>query len=316
MQRARALSPYHAPASKIPAGTLRLGEHILKRIPALTGIAASALLHSALAADAAAWEMKINNKGEFFALQTLPEAAVSIRKTAKNTWLLAYSATQGRPRALKGLSIGKRNLLRCGRYSRAQKSRKCLQVNKSLLGMLLDDKDTQALARAREMTIFTDGPATSTSFGLNGISATITQLNVAYTGTVKGVEKGRITQPKTAESRECVKVQARTGWQQFRLRRAVRSVASVGGGWTVDKARYRPVRALGHTGPAAKQLAPYNSYKFDQAYPFGALLIEHRGRAMHINAGKRLPARAKLVSLRINDTGLGDNSGFLDVCFR
>ena len=260
--------------------------------------------------------MKITNNGEFFALQTLPDSAASIRKTAKNTWLLAFSATQGRPRALKGLSIGKDLLLRCGNYDRAQKSRKCFQVNKSLLGMLLDDKDTQALSKAGVMIIYTAGPTTSYSFKLTGMPATITQLNVAWAGTVKGVEKGRVTQPKTAESRECVKVIARTGWQQFRLRRAVMRVASIAGGWTVDKARYRPVRAAGHTGSAAQQLAPYNGYKFDKAYAFGALLIEHKGRAVHINAGRRLPARAKLVSLRINDTGLGDNSGFLDVCFQ
>lgn len=84
------------------------------------------------------------------------------------------------------------------------------------------------------------------------------------------------SQPAPQQSSSaCVSVDSRSGWQRFNLPGNFTRVASVSGGWSVDTRSYSPVGSSGHTGRDAEALAPYNQYKFDQRYPFGALLINN-----------------------------------------
>lgn len=113
----------------------------------------------------------------------------------------------------------------------------------------------------------------------------------------------------------CVNVSSTGGWQQFDLGGESYYIASISGSWSVDDRRYRRVGAEGHNEPG---LEPYNQYKYDQGYPFGALLVDIPNYGYIWADGPiDLPAPITSTSIRINDAdvALGDNAGQLRVCF-
>ncbi|CAD5921113.1 hypothetical protein PCC9214_00664 [Planktothrix tepida] len=139
---------------------------------------------------------------------------------------------------------------------------------------------------------------------------------------------GRILNPgKPAESdtgtreyKNCLKIDARKGWQTLPN---FEEIDSIGGGWSVDAANYPMVGPGGHTGDAARALAPYNVYKYDQKYPFGALLfLDQNGNNVPFSSSfvnNRVPPNLKHsrgIHVRINDAdkALGDNGGALEFC--
>lgn len=117
----------------------------------------------------------------------------------------------------------------------------------------------------------------------------------------------------------CISVDSRRGgWQRFNLNGNFTKIASIGGGWSVDSRNYSPVGAVGHTGRDADLLKPYEQYKFDQRFPFGALLMNSGNGILHIQDSNSLSsAPFGAVDMRINDAdnALGDNGGSLNVCF-
>jgi hypothetical protein len=119
-------------------------------------------------------------------------------------------------------------------------------------------------------------------------------------------------------SYECVTVDARSGWQRFTLSRAFSAIQSISGGWSVDGQRYAPVGASGHFGSDAQALSPYSQYKYNQNYPFGALLLGNGRDYFWVQQGSRLPSPLSSFDMRINDAdnALGDNRGSLRVCFQ
>jgi hypothetical protein len=116
----------------------------------------------------------------------------------------------------------------------------------------------------------------------------------------------------------CVSVDSRQGWRRFNLPRNFTKIASISGGWSVDTARYTSVGASGHTGRDAELLTPYNNSKFDQRFPFGALLMGSGQGTLWIQSPSSFSsAPFGAVDMRINDAdnSLGDNAGALQVCF-
>jgi hypothetical protein len=124
---------------------------------------------------------------------------------------------------------------------------------------------------------------------------------------------------KTVQNTFCVSVDSkRGGWQRFNLNSSFTKVASISGGWSVDTRNYSPVGAVGHTGRDADLLKPYEQYKFDQRFPFGALLMNSGNGILYIQDSNSLSsAPFGAVDMRINDAdnALGDNGGSLNVCF-
>lgn len=62
----------------------------------------------------------------------------------------------------------------------------------------------------------------------------------------------------------------------------------------------------------------YNGYKYDQNYPFGALLISFQNEEyVWVDRPQQLPQAVSRVKMTINDDepALGDNAGALKVCF-
>lgn len=130
--------------------------------------------------------------------------------------------------------------------------------------------------------------------------------------------------PSRPTQNPCLNVNSRTGWQSIAVNRGVSSLASIEGGWSVDTHSYSRVSYLGHQGADAEQLAPYNAYKYDQRFPFGALLMDlpnygvvwiQKNNDYIVNRNTNFPAGSTL-RLRINDAdnALGDNAGSLRVC--
>ncbi len=120
------------------------------------------------------------------------------------------------------------------------------------------------------------------------------------------------------ESKGCVSVDSKLGWQHFNFSGNFTKVASISGGWSVDSRSYSAVGASGHTGNDAELLTPYNQYKFDQNFPFGALLMGSGQGTLWIQDSTSLSsAPFGAVDMRINDAdnALGDNEGKLEVCF-
>jgi len=79
----------------------------------------------------------------------------------------------------------------------------------------------------------------------------------------------------------------------------------------------------GHEGSDAERLAPFNAYKYDQRFPFGALLMDvpEHGVVWVDNPSGWIVRRVGFPAgstfrLRINDAdnALGDNGGVLGVC--
>jgi hypothetical protein len=121
-----------------------------------------------------------------------------------------------------------------------------------------------------------------------------------------------------SNSPHCVSVDSRQGWQRFNLPRSFTKIASISGGWSVDTRSYASVGASGHTGRDAELLTPYNQYKFDQRFPFGALLMGSGQGTLWIQSSNSFSsAPFGAVDMRINDANnaLGDNGGSLQVCF-
>ncbi|KJH69657.1 DUF4189 domain-containing protein [Aliterella atlantica] len=125
------------------------------------------------------------------------------------------------------------------------------------------------------------------------------------------------------EQKTCFSVDARQGWQSFVLPRTINSPESIEGGWSVDARSYSTVNHLGHQGAEAERLAPYNDYKYDQRFPFGALLMSVSNRDTIwiqttdyiVDWNTSFPV-GSVVRFRINDTdaALGDNAGSLNIC--
>jgi hypothetical protein len=74
---------------------------------------------------------------------------------------------------------------------------------------------------------------------------------------------------------------------------------------------------MGHTGRDAEALSLYNQAKFDQRFPFGALLMSDSQGVMWIQGPTTFSAPLNGINMRINDAdkSLGDNGGSLKVCF-
>jgi hypothetical protein len=135
---------------------------------------------------------------------------------------------------------------------------------------------------------------------------TITQL--------VGENQGENVQPNSST---CVSVDSTKGWQRFNLPGNFTKITSLGGGWSVDTRSYQPVNASGHGGSDAQTLTPYNQYKFDQRFPFGALLMGSGQGVLWIQAPTSFNSPFGAVDMRINDAdnALSDNGGSLQVCF-
>lgn len=115
----------------------------------------------------------------------------------------------------------------------------------------------------------------------------------------------------------CVSVDSRRGWQKFNLPRSFTKVVSTSGGWSVDTRSYAPVGSSGHSGRDAEALSPYNQYKYDQRFLFGALLMGTGQGVLWIQNPVSFTGSFNAVDMRINDAdnALGDNGGSLQVCF-
>lgn len=115
----------------------------------------------------------------------------------------------------------------------------------------------------------------------------------------------------------CISVNSRQGWQHFSLPGGFTKVISVGGGWSVDARNYASVSASGHNGRDAEALKPYNQYKYDPRFPFGALLMGSGQGTLWIQGAASFSNTFGAVDMRINDAdnALGDNAGSLQVCF-
>jgi hypothetical protein len=76
--------------------------------------------------------------------------------------------------------------------------------------------------------------------------------------------------------------------------------------------------ATRQSGQDVQRLAPYNQYKYDHRFPFGALLMGSGQGVLWIQDMNSLSsAPFGALDMRINDAdnALGDNSGSLRVCF-
>lgn len=115
----------------------------------------------------------------------------------------------------------------------------------------------------------------------------------------------------------CRSVDSRKGWQSVTLPGTFTRVTSVSGSWSVDDRNYRRVGPEGHSEPG---LEPYNQYKYDKGYSFGALLVDIPTQSygyIRASGAQQLPQPISQTSMRINDSddSLGDNGGALNVCF-
>jgi len=136
------------------------------------------------------------------------------------------------------------------------------------------------------------------------------------------------TGPAQAQtSRDCLYVDSRQGWQALPAPEGEVIDLSADGEWTVWEGSQPPVNLKGHVGKAADELAPWTGYKYDQSYPFGAML--YRGANGKVASFAELATRLWLgqatgreisgigaIELRINDgdDALDNNSGRIRVC--
>lgn len=163
------------------------------------------------------------------------------------------------------------------------------------------------------------------------IAALIGTTSSAETiGTVQPVASGA----KVPSHYVCHKIDARSGWQRLDTSQlstpsvfpmGPRAAAQYGfsgpdgkPGWSVDAANYDAVGPRGHAGDAAAALKPFDGYKFSQDYPFGALLLRFGSSGVvHLyrtDNTTSLESYQPWVDFRINDTGFGDNAGYMIVC--
>jgi hypothetical protein len=128
-------------------------------------------------------------------------------------------------------------------------------------------------------------------------------------------------------SRDCLYVDSRQGWQALPAPAGAVVDLAADGEWTVWDGTQPPVNLKGHVGAAADELAPWTGYKYDQSYPFGAML--YRGANGKVGSFADLATRLWLgqatgreidaigaIELRINDgdNALDDNAGRIRVC--
>lgn len=120
---------------------------------------------------------------------------------------------------------------------------------------------------------------------------------------------------------QCFELSASEGWQQLpKFPPDTRLTVSGDSGWSVDRNNYKPVGFEGHTGRDAEKLNPYNAYKYDERFPFGALLIRRDGGAVSVIENVPTPLHSEnggaSIELRINDRddALADNGGSLRIC--
>ncbi|PTV96896.1 hypothetical protein C8J27_1014 [Rhodobacter aestuarii] len=132
------------------------------------------------------------------------------------------------------------------------------------------------------------------------------------------------------DSWECIQISSTMGWQRYVPPHEPglyghdfynMTISADQEGWTVDKARYARVLNGGHTGADARALSPYDGYKYDQSYPFGALLLRYKDGTTRALMREDPGGTSwdfgndPLFDFRINDTGFGDNAGVLKICF-
>ncbi len=127
------------------------------------------------------------------------------------------------------------------------------------------------------------------------------------------------TSPSYVEQKTCFSVDSRQGWQSFTANHKVSGVNYIEGGWSVDARSYPMVSYTGHQGADAQRLAPFNAYKYNQSFPFGALLMElPNGKVIWPIPTDELGSFpvGSTFRFRINDANeaLGDNGGSLKVC--
>lgn len=130
-----------------------------------------------------------------------------------------------------------------------------------------------------------------------------------------------------AISKDCLYVDSRQGWQTLPAPSGSIVDIAADGAWTVLEGSVAPVGIKGHLGEAANALAIWTAYKFDQSYPFGAMLY----RLPNGDTGSLADFSAKLLAglvagqsaplagdlaLRINDSdnSLNDNAGRIRIC--
>lgn len=82
-----------------------------------------------------------------------------------------------------------------------------------------------------------------------------------------------VSQPYVPQE-TCLKVDSRKGWQTVVANHKVVSVNNIEGEWSVDASSYSMVSYEGHKGSDAERLTPFNAFKYDQRFPFGALLMD------------------------------------------
>jgi hypothetical protein len=124
----------------------------------------------------------------------------------------------------------------------------------------------------------------------------------------------------TLNGEECYEVNSRQGWQYFTLLRPRKRVTTISGSWSVDAKNYAGVGPGGHSGDDARRLEPYNQYKYDQNFPFGALFVDIPTDGYgytQVSGAQVLQRQITKTAMRINDAdnALGDNAGSLRVCF-
>ena len=128
-------------------------------------------------------------------------------------------------------------------------------------------------------------------------------------------------------SRDCLYVDARQGWQTLPAPSGSVIDVSADGEWTVWGGAQPPVNLKGHIGAAANELSPWTAYKYDQSFPFGAMLF--RAPDGKVGSFADLATRLWLgqatgrevdaigaLELRINDgdSALDNNAGRIRVC--
>jgi hypothetical protein len=135
------------------------------------------------------------------------------------------------------------------------------------------------------------------------------------------IEENKPVEP-VVEEKTCFSVDSRKGWQTVKANNIVAAINYIEGGWSVDTRSYSMVSYQGHQGADAERLAPFNAYKYNQSFPFGALLMElPSGEVIWANqlaaplSSSIFPA-GSTFRFRINDAdeALGDNGGSLKGC--
>ena len=115
----------------------------------------------------------------------------------------------------------------------------------------------------------------------------------------------------------CIDISSREGWQRIEFQGEFRPyISDVSGGWTVDSRSFSLVGPSGHAGADSDRLAPFDEYKYNREFNFGALLSRSaNGQVVAVGQGSHMATRS--MDFRINDSDgtLADNDGNLQVCF-